>query len=180
MVILSKRYNSEVWKMANVTNWMGRYRSLIHALIRYSNSFARIASQKINWGEGIELSAWEWQLLEHIIENDSQCENMLSIANSLGIAQSTISKYTKSLIRYGLVEKYQYKNNKKNIVLRATEKGFKLYETGVANDMYQHFEFLFTLLENIPDEVLDQFTHAIDAYSDKRIFTDDNDELIKL
>lgn len=135
--------------------WMGRYRELIRMVIKYTNLFPRSNTQFIkNNRSGVCLSAQQWQTLECIIESEDTSANMVFFSKQLGLPKSTFSKNVKLLVAQGLVERYQQVNNKKNIVLKPSEKGRELYARNSAIILNSGWKDAFAVLEGLPDESL--------------------------
>ena len=51
------------------TEWMGRYRPLLAALVRHSNITQRSSGTRTMLTDEISLNAQEWQVFEYIIEH---------------------------------------------------------------------------------------------------------------
>lgn len=145
------------------SEWGGRYRSMIQALVQHSNVISRYARIKGEIAPGVWLSAQEWQVLEYLIEHEDETENMLYVSERLGIAQSSLSKYTKTLCSEKLVERYRIKGNKKSIILKATQRGFEVYDYRSSHVNLELFAPLFKELESVPDEMIEQVAGAITA-----------------
>lgn len=145
--------------------WMGRYRPFVRALVQHTNTVTRSALEKHEMRSGILLSAPEWQMLEYLIEHENDMHNMADISESLGIAQSSLSKYAKYLCGIGLVERYRMEGNRKNIILRPSDAGRDFYCTIVDAFMKDSFSILFQALEDVPDDMLDLVTRAITTYN---------------
>ena len=148
---------------------MGRYRPLVRALVQHTNTVSRTATKRREMAPGIEISSQEWQLLEYVIEHEDNIDNMNRVAEGLGIPQSCISKDTKHLCQIGLLERYKEKDNKKNIILKASQKGRAFYNDFSGRIMSKSFEVLFRELEGLSDEALAQFTHALETYNLSRL-----------
>ena len=144
------------------TEWSGRYKPLISALVKHANSINRSSSTKIDYGDGVMLYRNEWQVFEKIIENDDETFNMLYISECLGIPQSSFSRIVKDLCNYKLVEKYKTVNNRKNIILKPTEYGRKFYENRINNFSSDAFRSFFEILQDVPDDMLETVTRAIE------------------
>ncbi len=114
---------------------------------------------------GVMLTTLEWQILEYIVEHRFDDDRMIHISESLEIPQSTFSRTVKYLCAEGLVEKYQMSNNKKNIILKPSEKGIELYKTAYTSIIPQGFEQLFGALESLSDKDLE--TVALHVFNDK-------------
>lgn len=145
------------------TEWMGRYRSLIASLVRHVNVASTGNFERGDFGNGILLRPISWQALEYSIEHIDHTDSMSDVARTLGITQSTFSKLTKELVSYGFVEKYVATNNKKNVIIRPTDKGIKFYHQYNENRNKGIFTDFMAELETFSDEEIERFTHAIDA-----------------
>ena len=142
---------------------MGRYRPIIAALVQHSNLVSRHMSGKMPLGDGIEVTHQEWQVLEYIIEHENNDDRMIYISERLGIPQSSFSKMVKTLCSYGLCERYQMIGNKKNIILKPTEKGKDIYRvcsTGIKDGGFQSF---FDALSGLDDAQIEQFALALNG-----------------
>ena len=103
-------------------NWMGRYRTLVMALVQHCNISARGSGIKDRVTDDIWLNAHEWQVLEYIIEHTEDDAYMNRMSEVLGLPQSSFSRSVSLLSSYGLVEKYQTESNRKNVLLRPTRR----------------------------------------------------------
>lgn len=148
------------------TEWMGRYRPLVAELVRHSNCAQRASSNRTLVAEGISLNAQEWQVFEYIIEHSDGDAYMNLMSDRLGIAQSTFSKIVKSLCEHGLVDKYQTTRNRKNIILRPSDKGLQVYREHSVDLSSLTFESFFSSLETFSDEQIAQFTAALRLLND--------------
>lgn len=146
-------------------DWMGRYRPLVRALVQHTNTASRNAGMKKEFAPGVMLSSQEWQVLEYLIEHEDETENMLYISERLGIAQSSLSKYTKTLCKEKLVERFHIVGNRKSIILKATEKGRQVYEYRNDHVNSELFAPLFEGLNSLPDEVIEQVAQAITDFN---------------
>ncbi len=107
--------------------WMGENREIVRGLMRYANLYAHNQADRFSSGEGAALSAQEWQTLECILEFEGENYNMATLAEKLGIPASNFSKYVKTLVEKGLVERYKRADNRKEIILLPSEAGRELY-----------------------------------------------------
>lgn len=146
-----------------LTEWMGRYRNLIATLVRHVNLASTGNFERDDFGGGVMLRPIAWQTLEYSIEHSDHTDNMTDIARNLGITQSTFSKLVKELVSYGFVEKYMATNNRKNVILRPTDKGIAFYHQ--YNDFRNReiFTNFMTELDSFSDEEIARFTHALDT-----------------
>ncbi len=144
---------------------MGRYRELVRALVYYSNSSNRELYTKKSLApiDGISLSKHEYQILEYICEFEHENKIMVDISRDLGILQSVVTKATKSLSDYGLIDRYRINGNRKSIVLKPTQAGKKLYTDIYTQEIEARFTAFFNTLENFDDSQLQAFEQAIYA-----------------
>ena len=164
------------------TEWMGRYRPLVAALVRHTNTIQRTMSMKTEVYDGIRLTAQEWQVLEYIIEHLNDDAHMNLISERLGIPQSSFSKMVKVLCGYGLVDKYQMTVNRKNIILRPSDYGLRVYAENSPNVKKSTFVNFFSRLDSFSDEEIERFTKAIEALNDDvaDLFRPAAGELVKM
>ena len=138
------------------TGWMGRYRPLVAELVRHSNITQRLSATRFSVADDICLNSQEWQVFEYILEHsdDDAYMNMNMISERLGIAQSTFSKIVKALCAYGLVNKYQTTRNRKNILLRPSEKGLEVDRNYSASLKWNTFEALASALRQLNSRLI--------------------------
>ena len=110
-------------------------------------------------------SIWE-QIFEYIVEHRDRGFSMVEISYNLSIPPSTFSKTVKLLCAYGLVEKHQAENNRKNIFLRPTERGLQIYDEVTPTHVLPDLRRFFDALEPVSDEDLRRFVRAIKALDD--------------
>ncbi|MEN6509196.1 MAG: MarR family transcriptional regulator [Smithella sp.] len=149
-----------------IVSWMGRYREVVAAFVRHGNTVARFLNTKSEIYPGIFLSHQEWQVLEYIIEHESDDSIMSRISEQLAIPQSSFSKIIKLLYNYHLVAKYRMKGNHKNIILKATDIGIKVYESYSEVIRNGSFLKLFETLSVLSDEDLSIVAKAINELDD--------------
>ena len=141
--------------------WMGQYRDLLEKLIRYCNVYAAGYKKEQVTELGIPFNFSEIQVLEYLMENEDRDEKLSVVAMRLGIALSSFSKMVTALEEKGLLEKYYLEGNKKNIVIRVSDLGRKLYDSYARQILEQHFEPMFETLRQIPEEYLALFGQAL-------------------
>ena len=149
------------------TEWMGRYRPLVAEIVRHSNITQRLSAARFPVADGINLNAQEWQVFEYILEHTDDDAYMNMISDRLGIAQSTFSKIVKALCGFGLVNKYQTTRNRKNILLRPSEKGVEVYRDYSTNLNWNTFEGFFDALEPFSDEQIRALVGAVQQLNDR-------------
>lgn len=142
---------------------MGRYRDFVSALTWHGNEYLRIANEKSIPYEDKAISSIEWQIIEYLIEHPDSTSNMAQIAQSLGLSTSTFSKLVAGLVKTGLVEKYQRVGNKKDVIIRSSPEGKRMYEENARKVMYPLFKESFDLLSDLSDEQLNHVAASIHA-----------------
>lgn len=142
-------------------DWMGEYRDVVESLIRYCNVYAGNYKKERTYGTEVSFSCAQIQVLEYLLENEELNQNMSCIAARLGITLSTFSKVVNKLEAKGLLEKYYLEGNKKNIVIRVSELGRKVYETYSEEILRTHFSKMFDVLKEIPGEYLPVIARAL-------------------
>jgi len=162
------------------TEWMGRYRPLVAALVQHANAAGRSASIKREIPDGIFLNSHEWQVLEYIVEHEWDDDCMLHISERLAIPQSTFSKSVKVLHGYGLVDKYQMLGNKKNIILKPTAFGKEVYSIRAPRTYERTFKPFFEALDELDDRSLDIVVNAICILNSKVGRQNPPRELVKM
>lgn len=145
-----------------VTSWMGRYRGIVAALVRHGNMAARSQFTRNEISPGLSLTHQEWQVLEYIIEHETDDETMTQISERLAIPQSSFSKISKLLFEEKLIARYRVFGNRKNIVLKATPYGKEVYESYSQTIMTNVFQAFFENLSDISDADLAKLAHAIE------------------
>lgn len=149
---------------------------MMRALINHTNNANRFGAVRTEVQDGIWLNLCEWQVLEYLYEHEDNDEHMLRMSSVLGIAQSSFSNATKTLCRYELVNRYHTRFNKKNVILKITDKGKALYEHRVKTYHLDFFAPFFDALHPLTDEQLAIFVHALDVFN--RVDQQYDDELI--
>ena len=147
------------------TDWMGRYRPLVAALVLHTNITNRGSNERMDVGKGVLLTTQEWQTLECIVEHEESYFSMIEIARRLGIPQSSFSRTVKTLYGQKLIEKYQVEGNRKNVILRPSEFGREIYINRVEDDTREMFISFFRDLDSISDKDLETFTSALNRFS---------------
>ena len=159
--------------------WMGRYRPVVEQLVLLSHKTARFSYKKIEMGKGIWLSSVDWQVLEYVYEY-AEDERMIHICEKIGLAQSTFSRSVKVLYDYGLIARYHTSDNRKNVIIRITDKGRTLYEEFSAHLQSAAWGTFFKTLDGVPDEYLDQFVQALETLNEAVSVDKEKPELIEI
>lgn len=143
------------------TEWMGRYRELIGAVVLHGNSVSRMMFARRETDGQISLNQHEWLTLEYLLEHEREVSCISRISEHLGIAQSSLSKAVKGLCTFGYVERYRTRSNRKNVILRPTEEGRAYYRAATERVKDSYFRSVFEALEPLSDEDLARVTLAI-------------------
>ena len=148
--------------------WMGEYREVVEKLIRYCNVYVSVYNKEMDHGSDIPFSYAQIQVLEYILENEERNENMSSIAMRLGISFSTFSKLIDKLVKKGLLEKYHAQGNRKDVIIRVSDYGKKVY-ADYARYIYEtHFSKMFEPIKDLPKEYLPMIADFLDAGRTKK------------
>ena len=151
-----------------MTEWMGRYRPLVAALVHHVNCVSKQGPPQFIY-EDIYLTPNEWQVLEYIVEHREDDQHMINMSEALAIPQISFSKLIEKLCKDGLIERYRLAGNKKNIILKPTPLAVTAYEFHTAELYQKMFQPFFDQLECFADEELERFTHAINVFSSNAI-----------
>lgn len=143
--------------------WLGKYRQFVGTLFRSANAYSQVCKLEASFGD-TEISTYEIQIMEHILEYSDQHKNMSWYAELLGLSQSVFSKYVKKLVSKGLVEKYYLKGNKKNIVLMVSERGQEVYKSYSEYAESTWFRDFFDMLDTVPPDQLEMFEKIIGTW----------------
>lgn len=142
---------------------MEEYRDIIEQLIRYSNVYAAVYSKEMHHGTDIPFSYAQIQVVEYLLENEDLNQNMNTIATRLGITNSTFSKLASRLVKKGLLQKYHAEGNRKDVIIRVTETGRRVYDEYSRHILKHHFSLMFEQARDIPREWLPHFARMLGA-----------------
>lgn len=67
---------------------------------------------------------------------------------------NAFSKIVKKMVEKGLLEKYKAIDNKKEIIVKASSLGHKVYEEYVTSLYERRFKHTFDLFDKVPEEYL--------------------------
>lgn len=141
--------------------WMGEYRDVVEALIRYCNVYAYVYKSEKLCHEGVTYSYAQIQVIEYLLENEEKQEPMIAVAARLGITRSNFTKIVRRLEEKGLVDKNYIQGSKKSIAVTVNEKGRRLYDTYSKEILRWHFGAMFKELQGIPSEYRDNISKAL-------------------
>lgn len=152
--------------MTTDTEWMGKYRKLMEMIIRFGNTYARTSRGEQNYNTSITFSASQIQILEYLLENENDLNNMVTVAEHLGISKSALSKQTKKMVEKGLLERYHTSDNQKNIIVKVSDFGKEIYQLYSEYTYETAFKKMFAVLDDIPDEYLAKFVTVMEIASE--------------
>lgn len=147
------------------SEWMGRYRPLVAALVQHVNIVSRQISKRRPDAEGRSLSMHEWQVLEYIIEHADDDSRMTLVSRRLGIPQSSFSVIAQRLSSLGLVERYREVGNKKNVILKPSEEGIAYYQAKSLASNVPMFQPFFDSLEEFDTETIERFAACLEVFN---------------
>lgn len=150
--------------------WMQNHRDFVEKLIRYGNTYAAHYRIQADFDTGVSFSPSQIQTLEYILENEDKNEKMSKMAQRLGVKNSAFSKNVSKLMDKGLLEKYQYSDNQKNIYLKATDKGRKVYNEYSQYVYHELFKPIFDIADELDPETVEKFGKMLDIFSDTLIW----------
>ena len=141
--------------------WFGQYRDIFEKLFRAANAYS-LFCRKETGGDIIRFSAYEVQIMEHIMEHEDK--NMKELADMLGLNPSSFTKAIQKLEEKGLIDKYHVDGNNKNIVLRVSELGHQEYDK-YAKKIYEGtFKAMFDKLDELSPEAMKTVEEFIDLW----------------
>lgn len=143
--------------------WMGEYRAFVEKLNKYANVYASMYNKEDYYGTSIPISISQIQVLEYLLENEELNQNMSEIAGRLGISPSAFTKLVNKLTQKDLLEKFYMEGNRKNIIIRVTDHGRRLYQN-YSNYIYEKsFSKMFHAGEGLPKKYLPVVAKMLDA-----------------
>lgn len=133
--------------------------------MRHGNLYARTYTDPLSDETGVTLSSLEWQAFECIIEFEDKNYNMSDLAKKIGIPKSNFSKYVKTMLKYGLIERFQKVDNKKDIILKVTDFGYQFYKER-SSYIAEEWADVFAILDDFTEDQLDQVALFIEKLSE--------------
>lgn len=140
---------------------MGRYRQLVAALLQHANLSARIFSYPHEVAEGLRLRPHAWQVLEYLIEHEAEADCMNRVSEALGIPQSCFSRIARQLTELGLAARFRTSANRKNIILKPTDRAREIYRSHSQQVLENVFRCFFEQLDQLDDASIAVFTQAL-------------------
>ena len=130
-------------------------------MVRLFNCYTDMQKKRHTYADGIELYPSEIHAIERIAEMSTI--NLTDLAKYLGLTKGAISKSIVKLEQLGLVRRYKYVSNQKEVYLHLTEKGVqayrghKEYHAAMDKAMEQY-------CESVPDEKGQEILRFLDIY----------------
>jgi len=130
-------------------------------MVRLFNCYTDLQKKKYPYAPDIELYPSEIHMIEHVAEMGTT--NMTELARHLGLTKGAISKSIVKLERLGLVRRYKYISNQKEVYLHLTEKGVlaynghKRYHAAMAKSLEQY-------CDSVSDEKGQELLRFLDLY----------------
>ncbi len=144
-------------------DWMRDNRYFVERLIKFANIYANLYSRENSYGTEVKISFAQVQVIEYLLENEELNQNMAMIAERLGISASNFTKLVHKLEEKNLLEKYYTENNKKNIIIRVSETGRRVYADYSEYIVKNYFSDIFDITSKIPKEYLAMFSDILEV-----------------
>ena len=141
--------------------WLGKYRSFFENLFFYTNVYGQAYTLQGFHDTSVPCSLAQIQVLEYILENEEKNQKMSEVAKRLGISPSAFSKNVKKMMEKKLLEKYRCANNQKDIIIKASPLGRKVYQEYVSSLWKRRFERTFAMLDEIPEKYVAKFAEIL-------------------
>ncbi len=143
--------------------WMRDNRYFVERLIKFANIYANLYNKENNYGTNVRISFAQVQVIEYLLENEELNQNMAMIAGRLGISASNFTKLVHKLEEKDLLEKYYAENNKKNIIIRVSETGRRVYADYSEYIVENYFSEIFDITSKVPKEYLAMFSDILEV-----------------
>lgn len=95
-------------------------------MVRLFNCYAEMQKRPYEYCPGVKLYPSEIHAIECIASMSAV--NLTELAKQLGLTKGAVSKSVAKMERLGLVRRYKYVSNQKEVYLHLTELGVKAYE----------------------------------------------------
>ena len=105
---------------------INRYSEAEHYMVQLFNRYVELSKKSYEYCQGISLYPNEIHTVEYIAV--SSTTNMTDIANQLGLTKGAVSKMIAKLENMGLLVRYKYQPNQKEIYIHLTQLGVRAYE----------------------------------------------------
>lgn len=146
--------------------WLGEYRKLVKEIIWFANGYSQLYNKEI-LGMDIKYSFLQIQIIEHLLENEDLNEKMAEIAVQLGLTASTFTKLVKKLVDKGLLDKFHIQGNRKDVILKVTDKGRHIYKEYSEQIAMELFSGMFEIGKDVPSEFIEMFSKMVGSLNSK-------------
>lgn len=155
-------------------DWMGDHRELIEKIIKYGNAYSNTYKLQRSYGTDMMFSASQIQTLEYILEAEDKEEKMSEMAARLGVSRSTFSKNVKNLTEKGLLEKFHLSGNRKDIYVKPSANGRKVYAQYTEFVRELCFDDIFRYAGTISEADKESFIRIMDLFADVLVWYGEN------
>lgn len=133
------------------------YSDAEHHMVQLFNRYMELSKKSYEYCEGIRLYPNEIHTVEYIAV--SSTTNLTDIANQLSLTKGAVSKMIGKLESMGLLVRYKYHPNQKEIYIHLTELGVRAYEGHKAYhaDMWKQLSGYFEKLDEEHQRVILDF-----------------------
>lgn len=144
--------------------WLGEYKELVESIICFANGYAQIYNKEF-MGTDIMYSFSQIQVVEHLLNYEELNQNMAEVAHNLGLTTSSFTKLVNKLVKKGLLKKYHAHGNKKDVIVRVTEDGKRIYQQYSKQIAQGLFLEMFQMGDKVPQEYIMLFTQMMRSLS---------------
>ena len=144
--------------------WLGEYKELVGSIICFANGYSQIYNKEF-MGTDIMYSFSQIQVIEHLINYEDLNQKMAEVAHNLGLTTSSFTKLVNKLVKKGLLKKYHASDNKKDVIVRVTEDGRRIYQQYSKQIAQGLFSEMFQIGDQVPREYISLFTQMMHSLS---------------
>ena len=141
--------------------WMGKYRTFVEMLIKYGNSYAQSYNTEGDYGISAVFSPSQLQVLEYIWKMKKKIRIWQKLPPAWYYAQRIFQKCEEDDAE-GTFGKYHTSENRKNVIIRVSELGRKVYEEYTQFAYRRVYKEIFEILDTVPEEYVEKFTHILE------------------
>jgi DNA-binding MarR family transcriptional regulator len=137
--------------------------SLNELVIKLNNVYDQVRKIPNDYGCGVIIHLSEIHIIEMI--GNYPDANTTRLAEILGVTKGLVSRVSSKLEKKGLINKYQYEDNKKEIYYELTELGKIAYQGHIDYHEHNHQQ-IFERFENYSDEQKEIVNNFLGEYID--------------
>ena len=146
--------------------WLGEYRDLVEAIIRFANNYASVLNKEF-MGDEVKFSFSQIQVVEYLLENEEYNQKMTEVAKRLGITTSSFTKLVNKLVEKGVLQKYHIIGNNKDVIVQVTPLGRSIYQKYTEQVAAKIFSDMFEIGKELKSGELELFTKMIRSLNTK-------------